>query len=308
MRSHLTTKHPLWAIVCLSLSIFGCSTVPVQQSKQTTDESEQIQKALSDPARIPSLYASLECKAGDEIKAFDSGEIITDFAPLPEGILNPVVLQVQRPYYYHGKEQKSTFELIYFPMVRTNHDQSVKEDQIIGKTLGTKLNVILRSSTLNPLMISVSITLPVRYNGYFYYTPGLYVSSVMKWLLFPPIEETNFEAMYKHALETPESLLYFNTWCLYKTSLQDYPTPFQQNNKELYYSRIYYKDIPIDLIFQPGFLKYLKDEYTLGTPIYLYLQTESIFGNPATVRVWVRDFSLKSPDDIVDDKIKVITK
>lgn len=308
MQNHVSSKGLLWVIFCITLSLLGCSTVPVQQSKQATDESDQIQKALYDSARIPSLYASLECKAGEEIKAFDTGEIITDFAPLPKDMVNPVVLRIQRPYYYHGKEEQSTFELIYFPIERIGSETSVEKNQIIGKTLGTKLNVILRSSTLDPLMISISITLPVQYNGYYYYTPGLYVPSVMKWLLFPPIETTIFEDMYKHALETPESLMYFDTWCLYKTTLQDYPTPFQQNNNEFYYSRIYYKDIPIDLIFQPGFLKYLKEEYTLGTPIYLYLQTESIFGTPATVRVWVRDFSLISPDDIVDDKIRVISK
>ena len=54
--------------------------------------------------------------------------------------------------------------------------------------------------------------------------------------------------------------------------------------------------IPFHLVFYTGFQDYLKDEYTLGDDVYLYLY--ALFGKNGAIWFYVRDFSLTSPEEM----------
>ena len=67
---------------------------------------------------------------------------------------------------------------------------------------------------------------------------------------------------------------------------------------------INFDGLPFHLVFYKGFEDYLKKEYKLGDDIYLYLVF--LFGSNDKQYYYVRDFSLKSPEQQFNDKLEII--
>lgn len=69
---------------------------------------------------------------------------------------------------------------------------------------------------------------------------------------------------------------------------------------------IEYEGMKFSLGFQKGFLDYLLDEYTLGDKIYLYIDVDSVDAFSKTFNCYVRDFSLISPTEIIQQRIDIV--
>ncbi len=175
----------------------------------------------------------------------------------------------------------------------------------IGLSSGEEVQLFARSKELDPYLVACSAVKPFKWDGSWYYFPGMYVSSVMKWLSFEPANLANFKAMHDHATEEENrfGFTYFVWWSLLETTLDEYPALVKDDKEGRSEQVILFGDMPLKLSYQPGFLDYLLDEYTLGEKIYLYLQITGISGSTGEFQGYVRDFSLVPPEVIVDERL-----
>jgi hypothetical protein len=255
---------------------------------------------------VLALYASMRTKAGTAIKSVDSGLRILEYDPLPESFANPVVFETEGTYYYKGETLISKYQLAYIGVIPEEGLAEAEPGDQIGRSSGEEVRLIARSKEIDPYLVACSNDKPARYDGYWYYFPGMYVPTVMKWLSFKPASYNSFKAMRDHAMEEENryGYTYFNWWSLLETRLDAYPELIKDDKEERSEQLISFGDIPLKLSYQPGFLGYLLDEYKLGERIYLYLQITGVSGFSGGIfDCYVRDFSLKPPELIIDERL-----
>ena len=284
----------------LLVAFIGCASSP-----KLNNESVIPPEVKNVPDVKITCLATMNTQPNTSIKSVDDGIIQVEYSELPGEFIDSIVIETTREYYMDGKTKNSKFQLIYSGVNRTIESINIKNNFELGLATGTSVSICARSLDLDPYLVACSDVVPIYKNGYWYYFPGMYVSSQMKWLSFKPAEYESFKSMYDHATNGEEALglTKFNWWVLYKTSLSEYPTPM---NNEMSTQVIYFYDIPLRLNYQKSFLKYLQDEYILGTPIYLYLQIYGINGFDKEYKCYVRDFSLVPPEEIVNKRIEHI--
>lgn len=290
-------------IILLSLTILvfsGCATIE-EAPQETTQE-----HSLED---LYSIFASMNTPINTPIKSLSSGRIMSDYHELPEGFNEPVVVKVSSDYYYDNRILTSEYELIYLSVLSNSNPGDITRDEIIGYSTNPTVSIIARSETIDRYLVSVSAAKPVFYRNYWYYMPGMYIPSEMKWLSFRQADYNEFKAMYDHAVNEEEfyGLTIINWWILYETRLTEYPVPKTTSGRPAYEQLIYFEDIPLRLTYQEGFLRYLEEEYTLGDTIFLYLQIGSINAFTKEYDCYVRDFSLISPKEIIDTRMDFLT-
>lgn len=262
----------------------------------------------SDGRKPRDVIAVMNTEAGESIQSIDAGSLLAKYSPLPEGFENPLVVSTVKEYYYQGKALSSRFELVYSGIAAVSGDQEVQTNEILGSSTGSQVSLCARSASLDPYLVACSNLKPVLENGFWYYNPGMYIPTEMKWLSYEPVSLEDFRSMWDHATdeENSLSLTMFTWWSLYKTALDSYPEAVAGPDGETYEQVVLYEGMPMRLMYQRGFLKYLEDEYVLGDPIYLYLQISGIDGSDREFKCHVRDFSLEPPEKIVETRLNSI--
>ncbi len=279
----------------LPLGIFliflGCASAP-----------STVAPVAEEPERELSCFAVMNTVPGTPIESVGEGTLRLDYGNLPDDFTLPLIYSVEHEYYYEGKTLTSRFELIYDGIADPSVAVQVSRKDRIGIAAGEKVTLCARSGVIDPYLVSTSYHPPEKRGDFWYYFPGMYLPSEMKWLSYQPAEYDRFKSMYEHATTGEEGLgmTLFNWWILHKTSLDAYPEEGVQT--------VYFGDLPLKLEYQEGFTQYLLDEYTLGDTIYLYLQIRGINGFGKEFLCYVRDFSLKPPEDIVRERIEAIEK
>jgi hypothetical protein len=283
--------------------IAGCSTAPkknIEEQKVIVDSKDA--KVTQELDKKITCLATMNCEPGAIVKCLDEGRILEGNNELPSDFVDSVVLESEREYYINGKTERCKFEVIYSGIKRTSRDAYCKKDAELGVSTGTVVGICARASSLEAYLVSCSKVIPIKKGKYWYYFPGMYVATEMKWLSFKPVEYDSFRSMYDHATTGEEALglTKFNWWSLLKTSLGEYPVLSDDGTST---QVLNLEDMPLRLYYQKGFLKYLQDEYKLKDPIYLYLQITGINGFDKEYKCYVRDFSLIPPEAIVNERI-----
>jgi hypothetical protein len=294
-------------VISASLSLFACVSAPAPKGEKAPPPAQALKPNLLTCA------ASMETAPDAEIKSVDSGSIASRYDPLPAEFGDPLVLLVKREYYQYGAKKTSAFELVYSglridPALAPAKKAEVESDARLGVATGEEVLLTARSEALDPYLVACSDTLPVLEDGYWYYVPGMYMPTQMKWLSYEPVDQASFRSMYDHATDEENSrgLTLFTWWSLLKTELPEYPTAVDGGGKTECEQVIDLGGMALHLSYQSGFLKYLKDEYKLGDPIYLYLQITGIDGPKEEFTCYVRDFSLLPPEEIVERRLQSI--
>jgi len=289
--------------ICLSLFLpilltIGCVTGPGPQPQaDLVDKAEPVY-----PQAGLNCFAVMNTVPGTPVNSVGAGRLKQSFDALSEDFSAPVVFDVEHEYYYKGETLNCRFELIYEGIGGTPAEPEVSQNDIIGNALGERVSLCARSKELDPYLISCSYHPPQEKDGYWYYFPGMYISTEMKFLSFQPADYGAFKSMYDHATTGEEALgmTLFNWWSLVETRLDEYPVQGEQT--------ILFEDIPLHLEYQKGFPEYLLDEYVLGDPIYLYLQIRGISGFSKEYNCYVRDFSLEPPEEIIRKRLAAAGK
>lgn len=281
------------------------------------------------------FFTVLSCAAKSSIvfpcgkkKAVMGGDVVSDYEgvvvkspkKLPDECKDCCVLETSTPYYFDGKECTSKYQVIYYDITQTaKKGEKIQKGDKLGTANTSIAKIIVRSTELDPYLVSVSNVMPVQYEGYFYFYPGMLLYTTMKYLIYEPVNIDNVKWMYDHTTnpntttddDWAPGLSVFNWKILVETTLSEYPSIL---NEEVYFENILfesqmiieYEGMKFSLGFYKGFRDYLLDEYKLGDKIYLYLDIDSIDAFDKTFNCYVRDFSLESPTEIVKKDIKLI--
>lgn len=297
-------------LVLSALLLFSCATTKKSDSENpanATDINEEIP------------FVSKPCTDNEIINVYQSGKILKKYDELPPSFEDAIVFECESEYYYNNQTNTSVYELIYIGVKAFDGiDGSLEKSTPFATSTAEELKLICRSKTLDKYLVSTSTILPKKYNGYYYFLPGMLLNTTMKYLDFASIEEFSYDWLYHHTVEEdPDDPDWapgasFVRWNAYiKAELTAYPELLQET---VGYSgvpmesstKIEYKGIPFELYFQPGFKQYLENECKPGDQIYFYVYVDSCNYFTKSYTAYVRDFSIQSPEQIIEERLQII--
>lgn len=263
-------------------------------------------------------YLSRECADGEIIKTYAKGKILKKFDKVPSEFPHAVVFECEEEYYLNKEVRTSVYQLVYSGVKKNNKVSEVLDlNAEFGTAADKELKLICRSKNLDEYLISCSTALPVEYNGYYYFLPGMLLNTTMKYLDFMDIHEYDFKELYDHTvIESDEEGwtpgASFVRWNVYLSApLENYPLVL--SNPEYYanvqlesYLDIEYEGVKIKMYFQPGFKQFLEDECKIGDTVYYYLLIDTVDFFSKSYTAYVRDFSVISPDEIIEGRLNII--
>ncbi len=299
-------------ILLSALLLFSCAT-----TKKTGTSAADQAANLDD--ELP--FVSKPCVDNETINVYQSGKILQKYDALPASFTDAVVFECQSEYYYKNQTNTSVYELIYLGVElldNLNISEPLEQNTPFAKSSAEKLRLICRTKNLDTYLVSTSTAIPKKYKGYYYYMPGMLLNTTMKYLDFASIEEFSYEWLYHHTVEEdpadPDwapgaSSVRWNAYI--KTALPSYPQllekPFSYSGVPMESSTVIeYKGIPFEFYFQPGFKQYLEDECKPGDQVYFYVFVDSCNYFSKSYTAYVRDFSTVSPEEIIEERIKMI--
>lgn len=276
----------------------------------------------------------------DQKKADEEfAEIARSVYKVPEEFsYNCIIMKYPLEYYYKGAKSVSEIEVLYFNMTilldfedaSPAHPVTVNQNDQIGY-INRNSGAVLRCKDLCEALVSCCRTVPKYYDGYWYFGVEIYSSSIAKYLLFQPVSSADDEIYFPsdgmtNTLEVMTHCskegydyvsLYGGEMVRFKTQLSEYPSLVNETKSvteknvrdEMLDARNL--DVKVDMdgltwhfFFPDYFLDYFKDEYELGTDIYLY--GNIIYAYDNELYLYGRDFQMYDPDDEVDYKLDVI--
>ena len=296
-------------LVLSALLLFSCATTKTVAEKQAAPS--DIEEELP--------FVSKTCTDNEIINTYQSGKIKNNYDELPPSFEDAVVFECESEYYYNNQTNTSVYELIYIGVkVFDGIEGSLENNTPFATSTAEELKLICRSKLLDKYLISTSNVIPKKFNGYYYYMPGMLLNTTMKYLDFASIEEYSYDWLYHHTVdEDPDDPDWapgasFVRWNAYiKAELAAYPElleePYSYSGVPMESSaKIEYKGIPFELYFQSGFKQYLEDESKPGDQIYFYVFVDSCNFFSKSYKAYVRDFSTVSPEEIIEERLQII--
>ena len=292
---------------------------------------------------VEKTNGTINVKIGDEIKCPVDGKIVQKGNKnLPKCYdKNTIVIEFPNTYWFENQKIETTYQLIISGVKFTKEIKAAPVDSVIkyGDLIGTATKspglINIRSKDFDMFLTDVTDVCPEFEGDWYYFGIRTILSSTPKFLNYMPAESRKtviefpdypesigdlMDNVVKSYTENEKSGLNISNFpeikiCI-KTKLSEYPKQKTQKSvtEGLYQMKMFpncpfvlsikFDGVPMRLFFQQGFDKYLEEEYKLGKPIYLYLYTGSIINGEYWC--YVRDFSLKSPDDIAKEKMQKV--
>ncbi len=244
-------------------------------------------------------------------------------------------------YYFNGKKIDVFYEVIIRDIDLKKEIQDlpsyseIKKDTVIGTASKDNPGIMIRTENgYDPNLILDSEDIPVTVGKYTYFDASTFMPTTAKFLKFQPVKSKAASIEFWDYPETIEQiaaqtrvapsddkehiLRLPNFKIMIKTKLPKIPELIRTNSKSdltlrtQFYSfctteeTIDFDGIPFHLVFYKNFEKYLTDEYKIGDDIYLYLVF--LFGRKGELYFYVRDFTLKSPEQLYDKRLKLISE
>ena len=287
---------------------------------------------------VESTNGILDYKAGDDVYSPVTG-IISQIGSknIPKVFGSDcIVIDFQFDYKYKNEKKNVTYQLI-ISGVKSYYKagEKIAYERVLGKATDKQKLVNVRCKNFDPYLASIASVKPVVKDGWYYFGISIFMSNSFKVLDYPLAENKKFivefpdypeslEELYKNTSEPgPDGkkieldLFSFFNICL-KTKLNSYPVPVKQFSasdkfsealvQKKYFSgcthiiETTFDSLPVRFYFQDKYYDYLKEEYKTGDDIYLYCTAVCILKDQ--IVFYVRDFTLESPDEYVEKRIK----
>lgn len=249
------------------------------------------------PKEFPLSHGRYGIQPGDDFKTPFAGSIMAQ----TDGVYpfdKAVAVEAKSVYYYKDHKYTSSYQVL-FTGVESGLEEGAKVDEgdVLGKATGDAVFVVIRSKIFDPYLVSMAQVMPYRHHDYWYFYPGMLDGMAMDWLSYAPFSKFRAEWNYLKTTRLQEETD-FQYKALVHTSLQEYPVLAADGTSR---QSLVHEGVTLNLNWQKDFRQYLEAEYQLGSPIYLYLMVTSI--NDDVYQCQVKDYSLVSPDQIVDGYI-----
>ena len=255
---------------------------------------------------------------------------------IPEELSNGVmIIKYNTEYYYLGQKRNVIYQMVYsnvkpdkkFLKASDKKPVDVKESDILGVATGD-VTVVIRCIDIDEHLSMIARSTPVQSGAYWYFGLESFMPNVMKFLLFQPLEskktEISIEAGKSQSLASmvssadPKSVVTYPAMPIkIKTRLKSIPG--QRHKAETFAEQMIYQkelaDMTIEattvfdgltmhFLYPENFAAYFKDEYKTGNDIWIYGNILYIY--KGEIFLYGRDFSLKDPDQDVNQKVNNI--
>ncbi len=246
------------------------------------------------PREFPLSHGQYSTTAGEAFTSPFAGQV----TPQVAGIYpfeRALAVETETTYYYHNHKYTCSYQVLFTGMKTSLKDDTrVAAGDVLGKATGESVFVVIRSKIFDPYLVSMAQVMPYRHHEYWYFYPGMLDASAMDWLSYAPFSKFRAEWNYlKTTRMQAETDFQYKT--LVHTSLTEYPASSSDGTS---HQTLVHEGCTLNLHWQKDFRQYLEVEYQLGSPIYLYLMVTSIKDD--VYECQVRDYSLVSPDEIVE--------
>lgn len=240
--------------------------------------------------------------------------------------LSRAIIETSQEYYLDGKKLKMSYELAIGGLSSVDAEEGpIQAGDRVG-TMSATPYISSRSAELDPFMLRQADSAPASYKGLWWFAPAWLLPNSMQWLSFRqvPSLEAAIEDFYRRwadeEVENPEELSvtihHFPDLDRIRVrfTLDSYPVAAQATQALLLTERNFYGrpgiftlqnfldlDAEFDamIYWQKGFDGFLKDEYELGSPLWLYCSIFTLDHENGLIVVCVRDFSLVSDEEVI---------
>ncbi|MCL2319755.1 MAG: hypothetical protein FWC45_06695 [Treponema sp.] len=260
------------------------------------------------------------------VRSFFLGAVVND-AFLPKDLdifADRLIGRVGANYVLYGEKHEIAYYVMAYGFSKEISDgASVVPGDIIGRVDNGRPGILAFSETPDPYLVLNSNSPPVFYAGYYWFDPSFLSSAGPgKWICFDPVDNINARLKEIAGQMTEESpgLSVMRQPVRFKTSLSEYPREMSAEERKsisvyetLMYGRqgivTHITEMNADgcdylLCWQTGFQNYLKKEYAPGNDIWLYgfIVTYDVWSKKGYV--FLRDFTLMSPEEIYEGRLK----
>jgi len=279
--------------------------------------------AIDDPA-FPMV--ELVKPADGQVRSPFDAEV--EKAPAPD-LFGPgaVALHFQREYEIRGTPASAGFTVVLYGFTGGTPPQGlVKKGDVLGTNPDKGLRIALWSDKVDDYLVLMSTQKPVRLAERYWYNPSfLFSNGSTAYLSFRQKDDflQTLMGVADEATEGPPGfVLYPDFRVRFKTSLAEYPralTDDEKDNLAGYETRLYGRSGLLKfattvkagkydylLCWQGGFDGYLKQEYQLGSDLWIYGAIATYDAWKSVGYIFVRDFSLNSVDAMVDQRLAAL--
>ncbi len=328
----------LLALASLLLPLMACTTTkgleagaPPPAPPRLAPVAPAAAPALDGPSFVPADVAGIpfltyqSAAAGSPLYSPVSGQVVAE--KLEGGDERSILIRSRQAYYLGGKEAVSEYELLVKNLKYEVKPETVEREAAIGVIAATT-RLAARSRALDPYMLRNTTAKPVFKDGFWYFFPAWLDPSRFQALSFRQVD--SFEAAVadfyeRWAREDEKDDQSFATIHYFpeldrirvKIKLDAYPVPANRTqalgmtelnfyrNPGLFVSESRFpmggKYVPI-MYWQKGFKEYLEKEYVLGNEVYVYCSVYTLDHVNKAIVVCVRDFALKSDEDVIAER------
>ncbi len=241
-----------------------------------------------------------------------------------------VFVRTKNTYYFKNSEQTENYDLIYGNLnnlsVQTN--EKIKNGTTIG-SCDPDCFVTSSFRNLSPFPIRMSQKKAVKFDNFYFFTPDWLDKKNTNTLSFrsiPSLKDflSNYFNRWKVENQNNSDYTIFHTNSIdrikFKITLSRYPTEatvtegLKQTEEQIYripnlfYTENTFNEYKISgytpvIFWQINFDKYLKKEYKLNSPLFIYANVTTIDHSNKRIYICARDFTLLDDEKIVSDRI-----
>lgn len=244
--------------------------------------------------------------------------------------LSRVAIAVEQPYFWTDGERTCSYELVVGGLESVAIESGPVEAGATLGAMGATPYLAARSPTLDPFLVRSSDELPQDYRGAWWFRPDWLLGRDTAFLSFRPVAsfEAAIEDFYRRwAIEGEEprgsTIHYFPDLDRVRAPfrLDGIPVPAQSSmglfQAEAWFFRspgLYVLESRVDLdlpydatiYWQKGFDAYLRDEYKLGSELWLYGSVVVLDHESRRILFFARDFQLSDDETKVKERLEVI--
>jgi hypothetical protein len=333
----ITPRRSVQAFALAAVLIFllgACATAPDAAGETVSDEGVPSESQAAEtevltppqPWQLPYPALFWQDPVPGQTFYSETDGLITAVETEPDGRFR-VVVASELSYFSSDGVRNEGYELVMGGLGSVNAEPGpVKRGDAIG-TFSDRVYISARTASLNDYLLRMSGS-HAFHDGHWYALPNWFIPSYTQWLSFRPVDDfqsaaADFLSRWRREDDISDSgftIHYFPEYDRIRVPfvLEEYPqliAPRESitvtEQQLLGHSGLIASAVPVALedeeydallLWQGGFIEYLRDEYTLGETTWLYLSLYTIDHDRKQVLAFVRDFAPYPDEEIIEER------
>jgi hypothetical protein len=317
--------------LCLIILLLSCQTTKNTLQREVLPSAIGEEPLTTEVLQFPLLANT--SKMAFELTSLVNG-IITEISEDELG-MQKIIIETDISYYFKQEERSLTYYFVFggLEAVLVSEGMEISAGDPLG-TASSESYITAYSQAMDNFLIRMTNSIPVQYQGMWYFSPNWVIQGYTAWMSFRPVDdfkEALLDFYSRWAVEGNEArgstIHYFPNLDRIRAKIQlaAYPEIAKRdmtiklvedtyyNGKEIFVLETRIEEEIIDghkvvIYWQADFDKYLKEEYDLLDNLYLYASIYAIDHEEKEIIVCVRDFAQTSDEDIIKERVSGLSE